>query len=619
MIENAQRACLITVIMPTFNQASFISRAISSLINQTFEAWELIIINDGSTDQTQDVIGRFLEDPRVSCISNTQNSGMGRCLNIGLRHAKTQLIAYLPSDDIYFKDHLMLLYKALHTGATFRFAYSGMRKRNSEVIMTDVSEAVFMPGNYFQLVQVLHVKTIHQWVERSELVTDDLNKMFWWQIYAPENSVCTGSITCEWVIHAAQTHKLIMETLGGSIYAYKKHFDVRTPIRFRSSTGNYIDEEYLYRDFRSLPPVNAKPGLKILLVGELAYNPERIVALESAGHQLFGLWINSPESYNAVGPLPFGNITDIPLNNWRNTVLEIKPDIIYALLNTQAVPLAHHVLEAGLDIPFVWHFKEGPFFAMQADVWDELVYLYRYADGLIFINEESKNWVCEFQELTQPVLILDGDLPPGKWFTDEKSGALSDIDGEVHTVVPGRPMGINYPELQLLKAQKIHLHFYGEYYHATWKDWVEMALKVAPGYIHLHAHCYPENWVKELSQYDAGWLHTFTSDNYGELSRASWNDLNYPARMNTLAAAGLPMIQKCNSQHLVATQSLTHKLNTGIFYEDFQGLSYTLHHHDQLSALKGNTWAHRAQFSFDEHVEKLTAFFYQVITLHHKK
>ncbi|WP_184543702.1 hypothetical protein [Mucilaginibacter sp. FT3.2] len=88
-------------------------------------------------------------------------------------------------------------------------------------MMTDVSEELFMQDNYFQLVRVPHVKTTRLRLERSELVTDDLNGMFWDQIYMPQNSVCTDSVTYEWVIHSSQTHKLIIETLGGSIYTYK--------------------------------------------------------------------------------------------------------------------------------------------------------------------------------------------------------------------------------------------------------------------------------------------------------------------------------------------------------------------------------------------------------------
>jgi len=65
------------------------------------------------------------------------------------------------------------------------------------------------------------------------------------------------------------------------------------------------------------------------------------------------------------------------------------------------------------------------------------------------------------------------------------------------------------------------------------------------------------DWVREFSQYDAGWLRYFKSENVGELRRANWGDLNYPARIATLASAGLPLIQRANPDAIVATRFTT--------------------------------------------------------------
>jgi hypothetical protein len=73
-----------------------------------------------------------------------------------------------------------------------------------------------------------------------------------------------------------------------------------------------LDEIDIYKSFRKKYPQD-KNSLKILLVGELAYNAERIYALEEAGHQLYGLWMTRPTyTLNTVGYLPFGNVEDIP-------------------------------------------------------------------------------------------------------------------------------------------------------------------------------------------------------------------------------------------------------------------------------------------------------------------
>lgn len=92
-----------SVIMPTYNQASFIRRAILSLQRQTYPNWELIIINDGCTDDTEMFISDFLNDERIVYIKNESNKGLGHALNQGLDVAKYEYIAYLPSDDYYLQ------------------------------------------------------------------------------------------------------------------------------------------------------------------------------------------------------------------------------------------------------------------------------------------------------------------------------------------------------------------------------------------------------------------------------------------------------------------------------------------------------------------------------------
>lgn len=77
-----------SVIMPTYNQSSFIRRAIFSLQKQTYEEWELIIINDGSTDETEFFIADFLDSPKITYIKNEENMGLSYAINQGLDVAK---------------------------------------------------------------------------------------------------------------------------------------------------------------------------------------------------------------------------------------------------------------------------------------------------------------------------------------------------------------------------------------------------------------------------------------------------------------------------------------------------------------------------------------------------
>lgn len=603
---------VVSVIMPTYNQGEFISRSIESLIAQTFTDWELIIVLDGCTDYTLDVVSEYAKDERIQWFANDVNEGLGYSLNRGLTISTGDYISYLPSDDIYYRDHLAFTLEMLVTSEEAILAYSGMTFNYNDSAQRHQAETTLGDSdNCLQLVQVLHRRTDDQWVERCELVTDDLHSMFWAKLLCLGKAVPTNAVTCEWVSHPLQRHRLINEMLGGGIVIYKNYYKVKQPIRFCSLVGNRIDEINLYKQFRNKPEKSDK--LKILMVGELAYNPERICALEEYGHSLYGLWIPTPDFYNTIGPLPFGNVQDIHLHSWRSAVARIKPDVIYALLNYHSISLAHHVLLSNTGIPFVWHFKEGPFYARQNGLWKQLIELYANSDGQIFPNAETRDWFSQFISFETPTFILDGDLPKKEWFSSSRSELLSQTDGELHTVLPGRPFGLSVEDISSLKEQKIHLHLYGEFFHSMWKNWVADAKKAGGKFFHLHSFCNADAWVTELSKYDAGWLHAFQSSNHGELIRCTWNDLNYPARMNSFAAAGIPFIQMNNSNHIVATQSLSQKLDAGIFYDNINNIGNSLKDSGRMNTIQDNVWRHRMSFCFDMHVKAFTDYLCRVI------
>lgn len=600
----------VSVLMPTFDQAHFISRAISSLQAQTLADWELLIIDDGSPDDTHACVAPFLADPRISYYRLTENQGLGAALNSGLDRARAAIIAYLPSDDVYYAEHLATLLTALAKQPTAIMAFSGVRYHYNR------SSDGAVPGHGLQLVQVAHRRNNARWVERAELVTDDLDRMYWSKLRAQGPTLSSGIVSCEWVDHPAQRHKVLREPEGG-INPYRVRYAVQHPLRFHSSVGNAIDEVARFHHFRERPATpRAADGLTILLVGELAYNADRVLALEERGHRLYGLWMPNPYWYNSVGPLPFGHVRDLPRANWCEAVERLQPDLIYALLNWQAVPFAHEVLMHNPGVPFVWHFKEGPFICLEKGTWSQLVDLYTRADGQIYSSPEMRAWfdtVVPGLSSRAPSFVLDGDLPKRDWFNATPSMRRSQRDGQIHTVVPGRPIGLHPWTVGELAAQGIHLHFYGDFTHGQWKSWIEKARHHAPRHLHLHPHVDQEHWVAEFSQYDAGWLHFFASENRGDLRRANWDDLNYPARMATLAMAGLPLLQRDNRDSIVATQSLAQQLDIGLFFTTMEELRSQLDDTARINQLRERVWLQREQFTFDYHAERLLAFFRQVI------
>jgi glycosyltransferase involved in cell wall biosynthesis len=99
----------VTVLMPAYNAGKYIGEAIASVLEQSFTDFELLIINDGSTDDTEKIIRSF-HDPRIVLISQ-QNKGVSAALNLGLSHAHAPYIARFDADDVCLPNRLKVQYE----------------------------------------------------------------------------------------------------------------------------------------------------------------------------------------------------------------------------------------------------------------------------------------------------------------------------------------------------------------------------------------------------------------------------------------------------------------------------------------------------------------------------
>lgn len=103
----------ISVIMPAYNVEKYVKKSLDSLFGQSFQNFELIFINDGSTDKTGDIVNEFKNKYKDKiCVINVENGGQSRARNIGLEHAKGEYIVFLDSDDYIETDYLETLYLA---------------------------------------------------------------------------------------------------------------------------------------------------------------------------------------------------------------------------------------------------------------------------------------------------------------------------------------------------------------------------------------------------------------------------------------------------------------------------------------------------------------------------
>lgn len=113
----------ITAIIPTYNRAEFLSRTINSVLNQTYTIDEILLIDDGSTDQTQIVLEKFKS---YMTVIQTENFGVSHARNIGIKSAKNDWLAFLDSDDEWCKDKIEKQIK-LHEKNNILFSHTAER------------------------------------------------------------------------------------------------------------------------------------------------------------------------------------------------------------------------------------------------------------------------------------------------------------------------------------------------------------------------------------------------------------------------------------------------------------------------------------------------------------
>lgn len=140
---------LVSVIMPAFNAEKYIAQSIESVIRQTYANWELIVINDGSTDNTAAIIDKYMcVDSRIKYFYQ-ENGRQGKAKNLGIKNCKGDYIAFLDADDLWVEEKLELtLHEIVNSDYSLIFTdcyvFEGVRPVTvSDLKTMGVSEAVY--------------------------------------------------------------------------------------------------------------------------------------------------------------------------------------------------------------------------------------------------------------------------------------------------------------------------------------------------------------------------------------------------------------------------------------------------------------------------------------------
>lgn len=158
---------LVSIIMPTYNRSDVIMDAINSILKQSYRNWELLVVDDGSTDDTKQIIEQ-IGDNRIRYFRNEEKSGVSSSRNKGLQNAKGQYIAYLDSDNDWEEHYLLLM---IHTCKEYGYEsiYSAQKLYevdNDSLTLKSVRFGLFNKSllenrNYIDLNAYVHKKELY--------------------------------------------------------------------------------------------------------------------------------------------------------------------------------------------------------------------------------------------------------------------------------------------------------------------------------------------------------------------------------------------------------------------------------------------------------------------------
>lgn len=239
---------LFSVIIPTYNRAHLIKRTIVSVLQQEYPHFEIIVVDDGSTDHTEEIINS-LQEKRIKYIKQ-KNSERGAARNTGIKNAIGNYIGFLDSDDIYYSNHLYSAEDAIRkTNADFIIHSYDVTNHNGEVITTfknpnidNLAHALLKKGNFIHTSSVVIKKDFiinNLFQEDRELsVSEDYE--LWLRLSARTNIYLNNIITSALIQHPMRSELTANEEMLGKRTDKLIYYLSRDSI-FMNKYGNYIN------------------------------------------------------------------------------------------------------------------------------------------------------------------------------------------------------------------------------------------------------------------------------------------------------------------------------------------------------------------------------------------
>lgn len=296
-----------SVILPTFNRAAQISNAIESVLTQSYNNWELIIIDDGSTDNTEQIVRSYVDDKIIYLYQ--ENAERSAARNKGIELASGSYICFVDSDDFYFPDHLKFLLEFLSThNFPEAIVYTGAYNESNEIISVP-EQLYYTSSNALEHVVLNIIGTPQVCIHRNILLKykfrNDLNvgedMELWLRILLEYPLFYTEKITLGIGIHEGRTvnvkkgnvYKKTLASFRISISDKRIRLKIRKKIRYGFISDCYLGmaKFYLYKKSRIMAA--------ILIIFSIIINPS--TQLKYKINIIYNLFLNFEKALILVG------------------------------------------------------------------------------------------------------------------------------------------------------------------------------------------------------------------------------------------------------------------------------------------------------------------------------
>jgi glycosyltransferase involved in cell wall biosynthesis len=181
--EADREELLVSIILPTFNRARMIGDAIGSVLAQTYQNWELLIVDDGGADDTAAVVAAFLNDPRVR-YDRQPHGGSAAARNVALARARGQLIAYIDSDNLWLPGFLAGMAAVFQADPECGSAYGVLIRDQApagdlHILWRRFDATALAIGNYIDLNVFVHRRALY---ERLGGFDEGLSRLIDWDL-----------------------------------------------------------------------------------------------------------------------------------------------------------------------------------------------------------------------------------------------------------------------------------------------------------------------------------------------------------------------------------------------------------------------------------------------------